>query len=118
MIKLLKNNLYLFWKVGKYVFEKEKIVENSIDRYSKLCSYHYGSTNIFSRENVRFMKRFYVSYPVFIPVLENLDWEHYVELLRISDRRKQYFYFRLAHFCRISVDCLKSVIDNNFYENI
>ena len=97
---------------------KQKSYENVISKYSDLCSYYFGMSQTFSRENIHFMKKFYQYFPIYIPELNKLKWEHYVELLKIGDSKKRYFYLRIAIFCKGSVLELKDVINNNIYDAI
>lgn len=113
-----KKRLYLFWKIGKYVLERQEFCENAIYKYARLCAYHYGMSQTFSRENVRVMTNFYISFPIFIPEMIKLEWEHYVELLKIADCKKRLFYFQTAIFCKSSVEELHQVITNCFYEEV
>ncbi len=108
----------MFWKIGKYVFNKQETCENAIEKYANLCSYHYGMSASFSRENVRFMKLFYQFFPIYLPQMNNLNWEHYVELLKIPNLQERYFYFRLVLFCNGSVKELQSSIQNRIYKTI
>ncbi len=72
----------------------------------------------FSRENVNYMKRFYQCFPIYIDELNKLDWEHYVELLKINNSKERYFYLRIAMFCKSSVKELKEIINKNIYNLI
>lgn len=64
------------------------------------------------------MKKFYCYFPIFTYQLEKLSWEHYVELMQISEVSTLYFYFRVALFCRSSVEELHYIICHHYYELI
>lgn len=114
----MKNRLFLFWKIGKSVFEKQDFYENVVSKYSCFYSYYYGMSKTFSRENIRMMRNFYLCFPIFSPVMLYLSWEHYVELICILDYKKRYFYFNVAIFCRSSVLELRNIINGECYERI
>lgn len=118
MLNINKNRLFLFWKVGKFVFKKQKSCENAILKYAKLCQYHYGMSYVFTRENVRYMTRFYQFFPIYLPQMNKLKWEHYLELLKINNLRERYFYFKLTLFCKGSVLDLRNSIKNEIYNLI
>lgn len=73
-------------------------------------------SNTFSLNNVYYMKRLYLCFPIFYDSLNKLSFEHYKLLVVINDIKKRYFYFRLALFCRMSVYQLQNLIENNIYD--
>ena len=50
----------------------------------------------FSRGNVFYMKKFFLTYPKVQTVSELLTWSHYVELLKIGDPLELSFYEKEA----------------------
>lgn len=75
-------------------------------------------TQAFSTENVHYMKKFYQCFPIYLPELNKLKWEHYLELLKIDDTKERYFYLRVAMFCKSSVLELRDFINNDIYKTI
>lgn len=69
----------------------------------------------FSRENVNYMRKFYQCFPIYIDELNKLNWEHYLELLKISNLKERYFYLKTTIFCKGSVKDLKDIINKNIY---
>ena len=114
----MKNKLLLFWKIGQLVVKNEQRYENVFFEFSKFCSYYFGITCMFSRENIHYMRNFYCVFPIYYDDLNKLTWEHYLLLLDISDKLEQYFYFRVAMFCRSSVDELKFLVSNDMYNQM
>jgi len=108
----------LFWKVGKYVFEKHQTVENIICKVSDFYSYKYGLNYTFSIYNINMMKCFYLYFPVYSKKLENLSWNHYLELIKICDNNKRNFYFMVSMFCDFSVEEMLFCLNNFCYERI
>lgn len=111
----MKNKLLVFWKIGQFIDESKISCENIYKKYSELCSYHYGMSEVFARSNVRCMNKFYCAFPIYYKSLEGLCWEHYLLLINIIDREVRYFYYRVALFCRSSVKELVCLIDNDYY---
>ena len=114
----INKRLFLFWKIGKYVCERQKYCENAVKKYSLFFSYYYGMSETFSRSNISYMIRFYCSFPIYLFEFENLDFDHYKLLVNVNDMRSRYFYFRLAIFCRSSVNDLRFMIKNDVYNCI
>ena len=75
-------------------------------------------TQAFSTENVHYMKKFYQCFPIYLPELNKLKWEHYLELLKIDDTKERYFYLRVAMFCKSSVLEIRDFINNDIYKTI
>lgn len=113
-----KNRLFLFWQIGKCVFETHKDIENIAFKISNFYSYKYGLDYTFSVENINRMKCFYLCFPVYNSYLEKLSWEQYLELIEIEDRDKRLFYFKTSIFCNFSLEELIFGIDNFYYERI
>ena len=113
-----KKRLFLFWKIGKNVVEKQNCYENAVSKYSDLCSYYYGMSRTFCRSRIHLMKNFYLCFPIFIDDMKKLQWEHYIELLSLTDSKKRLFYFQVAIFCECSVLELKEMIIDCFYDRI
>lgn len=113
-----KKRLFLFWKIGKNVFEGQDLLENAVLKYSTLCTYRYGMSETFSTINVYYMEKFYLAFPIYRDDLNKLSFEHYKLLVDISEMKRRYFYFRLSIFCRSTVDELRFNIINNLYDVI
>ena len=116
--KYFNNRLILFWKIGKKVFEEQNKVDNPVDKYSKYFQYKFVMTECFSRENINFMKKLYLYFPIFNSNLLKLEWGHYLILLRISNNIQRMFYYELTLFSCGTVFELSSLIDNCLYERI
>lgn len=113
-----KKRLFLFWKIGKVVFQRQKYYENAVLKYSNFFSYCYGMSETFSVNNIHYMKRFYSCFPIYVEELNKLTFEHYKLLVNVYDAKTRYFYFRVALFCRSSVEELKGIILNDVYNCI
>lgn len=116
--KNTSNRLILFWKIGKSAFEEQERVDNVTDKYSNYFQYKYGMSECFSRENINLMRKLYLCFPIFTDNLLKLEWGHYLELLKISDKKRRMFYYQLALFFNWSIFELVYSINNYFYERI
>ena len=65
-------NLLLFWNIGKKVYENTD--NYAVEKYSTYYSYYYGNSYMFSRENIRFMKLFYLCFPIYYRKLNNISF--------------------------------------------
>ena len=109
-------NLLLFWNIGKKVYEN--IDNYAVEKYSKYYSYYYGNSYMFSRENIRTMKLFYICFPIFYKKLNNISWDQYKLLFEINDRKERLFYFYLSLFFNSNLSETNSFIENNYYMRI
>lgn len=117
-INIADNQLFLFWNIGKIVFDKQNYCDNSISKYSEYFSYKYGTSCLFSRSNINYMKKFYCCFPIFINQYNLLSFDHYKLLVNVNDIKKRYFYFYVSLFCKYSVDDLKRLINLDLYNYI
>ena len=108
----------MFWLIGKSVYNNQKSYENVCSKYSSICSYKFGNSSMFTRDNLKYMSNFYCRFPIFFNGLSRLSWNHYRLILNINEELEQYFYFRVALFCRSSVEELGYLIDNNYFNMI
>ena len=109
-------NLLLFWNIGKKVYENTN--NYAVEKYSTYYSYYYGNSYMFDRENIRFMKLFYICFPIYYKKLNNISWEQYKLLFEINDRKERLFYFYLSLFFNSDLSETNSFIENNYYMRI
>lgn len=112
----MKNNILLFWNIGKKVYEED--IDNPIEKYSNYYSYYYGNSYLFNRENIRFMKLFYICFPIFNKRLNNISWDQYKLLFKIENRRERLFYFYVSLFFNSDLSETNDFIINNYYLRI
>ncbi len=117
-MELLSNQLVLYWKIGKSVCEKKDFYENVIQRYSDYYTYLFGNSFLFTRENIHFMKKFYLNFPIFYSSLEKITWEQYKLLLSICDYNEMFFYFRLSLLFDSDYNETFDFIKNQYYIRI
>ena len=117
-MNLQKNNLFLFWNIGKNVYEDRHYCDNVIKKYSDYCSYYYGNSIMFSRESIHLMKRFYMNFPIFQKELEKISWDQYQLLLKIPNQGERYFYFYLSLLFQSDYEETLSFIQNQYFFRI
>lgn len=61
------------------------------------------------------MKKFYLYFPIYDKRMDNLDWESYLELLKLNNKFICYFYFKISLFCNFNYAEIKSLVDSNIY---
>lgn len=117
-MRLFHNRLILYWKIGKDVYEKKDLYENVIEKYSDYYTYLFGNSFLFTRENIHFMKRFYLNFPIFYSSLEKISWEQYKLLLEIDNREERIFYFQISLLFESDYNETVDFIKNQYYLRI
>jgi len=117
-IIFIRNQLLFFWKVGKFLVEKRYCCNNVVLKSSNFLSYYFGNSKVFSYENVIFMRKFYLYFPIFLDSMYQLDWDSYLILMKLKNRNMCYFYYQLALFCDFCYYDLKCAIDSNIFYRI
>ncbi len=112
------NKVFLFWNIGKNLYERENSCSNIVQKYSEYCSYYYGNSIQFTRENMHFMKRFYMNYPIYHSKFNDLSWEHIQLFLQIPDRQERNFYFYISLFINCNYTETIDLIQNHYYIRI
>lgn len=118
MILTRYSKLYLFWKIGKNVYENELLYDNVFQKFSDYYSYYYGNSKLYTRENIHLMKRFYLNFPIFTFNLNSITWEQYQVLLLIPNKKERLFYFSLSLFFHSDLHHTKELISNHYYYRI
>ena len=88
-----------YWEIGKYIVEyeqkgheKAEYGSDILNKLSRDMTERYGKG--FSRSNVVYMRKLYLTYPKSQTLSDFLTWSHYVELLKIDDPLERSFYER------------------------
>ena len=86
-----------YWEIGRQIVEyeqhgneKAEYGSDVLNRLSKDLTDRYGKG--FSRGNVFYMRKLFITYPKVKTLSELLTWSHYVELLKIDDPLERSFY--------------------------
>ena len=76
-----------YWQIGRYIVEfeqngntKAEYGSELLDKLSHDLKLQYGKG--FSRSNLNYMRKFYLSFKKSETVSDKLSWSHYVEILK------------------------------------
>ena len=78
--------LNLYWNIGKIIMEIQQGDERAsygdavLDKLSIKLTNEFGKG--FSSRNLRTMRKFYLTYPIWKTVSAKLSWSHYLELIK------------------------------------
>ena len=101
----MNNKILLFWNIGKRVYEEQNTCDNPIQKYSDYCSYYFGNSVLFTRENIHLMKRFYMNFPIYYKEMNKVSWDQYRLLLMI--KKKDFFIMLFPCFFQLIIEnCL------------
>ena len=110
-------DIFSIWKVGRFLSEKTFSCENIHRSCSNFLSYYYGNSSRFSLIHIVMMRRLYLYFPIFIPCMCQIQWNSYLELLKLN-REECYFYYKILLFCGDDIQELKQLIYSNYYLRI
>lgn len=114
--------LNLYWNIGKVIMEIQQGNERAsygdaiLEKISEKLTAEFGKG--FSSRNLRTMRKFYLTYPIWQTVSAKLSWSHYLELIKIDENNKRDFYLKEAINCRWSVRELQRQIGSLLYERL
>ncbi len=112
------KNISLFWNIGKTLYQNQDHYENIIQKYSSYYSYYFGNSFSFTRENLHYMKQFYINFPIYHSVFESFTWNQYKLLLQIKNKKERYFYFYCSLFFHSNYEDTYDFIQNDYYSRI
>lgn len=88
---------YTYWKIGKLVVEEEQRGTNRaqygghlLQRLARDLTKKFGKG--FTETNLKYMRQFYLTYPIRHALRDELTWTHYRLLLGIRDAKARSFY--------------------------
>ncbi|MCT4618017.1 MAG: DUF1016 N-terminal domain-containing protein, partial [Marinisporobacter sp.] len=87
-----------YWNIGRMIVEEEQngeqragYGEHIIKYLSKKLTEDFGKG--FSTTNLKYMRKFYKSFPISQTLSDQLSWSHYLLLSKIDEVEKRKFYF-------------------------
>ena len=107
--KLLTN-----WKIGKLLVEAQgglnraKYGDGLIKKWAKEFEINYGKN--YSHTNLRYMRQFYLLFPIYHSVSDKLTWTHYRYLLPIKNESERNYYINQVVLNNLSVRELRELI--------
>jgi len=111
-----KSDLNTYYNVGKLLSEAgkhygESIIKEYSEKLTRETNKRYSITTL------KYMRRFY-EYGKGQPLVDQLTWSHYIELLVIKDARKIDYYIKICLNQNLSKRQLREKIKNNEYERL
>jgi hypothetical protein len=111
------------WEVGRHIVEFEQGGETRaaygkklIPQLASVLSREFGKG--FEERNLRNMRAFYVTFPIWNAVRTELSWTHYRNLLRVSDQKARQWYMDEAATQNWSSRALDRQIDTLYFERL
>ena len=88
-----------YWQIGRHIVEfeqggdaKSEYGSNLLERLSKDLSLEFGKG--FSRSNLIYMRKFFISFPNSETLSHKLSWSHYFEILKSDEPLEISFYVK------------------------
>ncbi len=112
-----------YWRIGQHIVEFEqngcdKAAYGTalIDRLSKDLTREYGKG--FSRSNLIYMRKLYLSFPKSETLSHQLSWSHYFEILKADDALERDFYLKQCERENWSVRELKRQMKSALFQRL
>lgn len=112
-----------YWEIGRRIVEEE---QNGQDRaeYGKYLirnlagalTNEYGKG--FDERNLRFMRQFYLVFPIRNTLRTELSWSHYRQLIRVEEDDARLFYMQEAADCTWSSRQLERQINSFYFQRL
>jgi len=111
-----------YWEIGREIVEAQG--QNQRAEYGKqLLKYlseqltqEFGKG--FTETNLRYMRQFYLAFPIHHTLCDELSWSHYRLLMRIDDENRRAFYLKECADSNWSVRQLERQINSFYYERL
>ena len=116
------NNVLVetYWNIGKHIVEYEQngneraeYGSGLLNRLSRDLTEKYGRG--FNRNNLQYMRKFYMTFPNSTTLSCKLSWSHYQEILKLDDPLEISFYVHECENARWSVRELKRQRDSMLF---
>ncbi len=114
--------LFTYWNIGKMIVEeqggssKAKYGDKLISELSKQMTFDFGKG--FDERNLRHMRQFYITYPIWNTVCSELSWSHYRTLMRVEEQEIRTYYMEEAIKSNWSVRQLERQISTCAYSRV
>lgn len=111
-----------YWNIGQLLFKA--CGENERAAYGKQLLQYISAKltsefgNGFSVTNLKYMRQFYLAFPIRHTVCDELSWSHYRHLMRVTDTNAREFYLNEAIRANWSVRQLERQINTLYYNRI
>lgn len=115
--------VHTYWEIGRYIVEFEQNGNERaeygtqlFERLSRDLVQAYGKG--FSRSNLLYMRKLYISFPISETLSHLLTWSHYFEILKAENDLEIGFYCKQCEKERWSVRELKRQMKSSLFERI
>ena len=114
--------LNLYWNIGKAIMEIQQGDERAsygdavLEKLSQKLTNEFGKG--FSKRNLERMRKFYIYFPIATTLSSQLNWSHYLELLKVDEESKRKFYMKETINSRWIVCELQRQIGSLLYERL
>ncbi len=112
-----------YWQIGKMLVEDEqkgekraKYGKQQLEHISKVLTDEFGKG--FDTRNLRNMRQFYLTFPIWNSVSAKLSWTHYRVLIRVENKEAREWYIKEAIENSWSVRALERQISKLYYERL
>ncbi len=112
-----------YWNIGKMIIEDEQKGEaraeygkKQLEQISKALTDEFGKG--FDTRNLRNMRQFYLTFPIWQSVNAKLSWTHYVRLVRIENKNAREWYIQESIENNWSARALDRQISKLYYERL
>ncbi len=112
-----------YWYIGQHIVEfeqkgneKAEYGSQLFERLSKDLTIAYGKG--FSRSNLSYMRKLYLSFPIRETLSHLLTWSHYFEILKADSELEISFYSKQCQHERWSVRELKRQMRSSLFERL
>jgi predicted nuclease of restriction endonuclease-like (RecB) superfamily len=112
-----------YWHIGKIIVEDEQKGElraeygkKQLEQISKTLSEEFGKG--FDARNLRNMRQFYLTFPIWNAVSTKLSWTHYRVVMRIENQNARERYIKETIENNWSVRALERQISTLYYERL
>lgn len=114
-----RHRVIVYYEIGKLLSEAGKHYgENIIEEYSKKLTVEVGKK--YNKRTLFRMRQFYniFSDEKVSPLVTQLTWSHYIELLSLKDKNKILYYINISIEQNLSKRRLREKIKSNEYERL
>jgi predicted nuclease of restriction endonuclease-like (RecB) superfamily len=111
------------WKIGQRIITEEQggkaraeYGKKTLQELSASLTAEFGRG--FDERNLRYMRQFYMTFPIWNTVRSELSWSHYRSLTRVENEKARLYYMNEAAAQHWGVRALDSQINRLTYERI
>lgn len=116
-----KEKLKGYWEIGKIIYEtqnkkRSKYGNNLIKEWSQKLTTDFG--NFYGITNLKYMRKFYITYQKGHAVRDQLTWTHYKAILPIKNENERNYYINQIILNNLSSRELINLIKSKAYERL